>query len=289
MELSYANIKDDGMIHGFLLPRCGRYICICLAASRHFFLSVFPVVLTIAVIPAMSYAQADSGEMVRHQQERERALRESQEVRPDVRLQSQLDRDALMIPEDERPCFKIEKVTLTGQDARRFEWAIEWAGRRGEPFMGRCLGSQGIGVVMRRVQNEIVAQGFITTRVVAQPQDLNDGKLELLLIPGRVDEVRNGENAPWRATYWNTMPLSPGDLLNLRDIEQGLENLQRVPTVEPDIDIQPSELPGESDLLIDWKQRFPLRASLFADDSGSESSGKYQLGGTLSLDHPTTR
>jgi len=51
------------------------------------------------------------------------------------------------------------------------------------------------------------------------------------------------------------------------------------------MEIVPSSRPGESDIEVDWRQRLPLRASLFVDDSGSEGSGKYQGGFTLSLDH----
>lgn len=54
------------------------------------------------------------------------------------------------------------------------------------------------------------------------------------------------------------LPARPGDILNLRDIEQALENFKRVPTAEADIEIVPGEQPGESDLLIKWRQARPV-------------------------------
>ncbi|MGN6985683.1 POTRA domain-containing protein [Neisseria sp. P0008.S010] len=39
----------------------------------------------------------------------------------------------------------------------------------------------------------------------------------------------------WNAAFKNKFPTRSGNLLNLRDLEQGLENLKRLPTVEADL------------------------------------------------------
>ncbi|MEO8627545.1 MAG: ShlB/FhaC/HecB family hemolysin secretion/activation protein, partial [Betaproteobacteria bacterium] len=119
---------------------------------------------------------------------------------------------------------------------------------------------------------------------------LNTGTLTLTLIPGRVHAVRFADGASTRATQWNALPAKAGDLLNLRDIEQALENFKRLPTAEADIQITPAEgtdvAPGESDVVITWKQAFPIRLTLSADDSGTEATGRYQGSATVSIDHP---
>src|SRR5690606_4098992 len=115
-----------------------------------------------------------------------------------------------------------------------------------------CLGAEGINVAMAHVQNAIIAQGYVTTRVLAAPQDLRTGELSLTVIPGRVRAIRFADANP-RAHFLNAVPIQPGDLLNLRDIEQGLENLKRAPTADADIRIEPAEgenaKPGESDIV----------------------------------------
>ncbi|MDR0183485.1 ShlB/FhaC/HecB family hemolysin secretion/activation protein [Lysobacter arvi] len=235
---------------------------------------------------AMAQVGPNAQELLR-QQERERALREQQEQSPDVRLQPRavgIER----LPAEESPCFPIGSIVFEGEDADTFAWALEAANPSDDPALGRCLGTQGINVVMKRVQNAIVAKGYVTTRVLAAPQDLTSGTLSLTVIPGRVRAVRFAAGTDSRATWWNAVPAKPGDLLNLRDIEQALENFQRIPTVAADIQIVPAEgdgvQPGESDLVISWQQRSPFRFGLTLDDSGSESTGKLQGGATLSLD-----
>jgi len=224
------------------------------------------------------------------QQERERQLREQQDISPDVRLPTpDFQSNRLVYPESESPCFTISNVTLSGESAARFQFALSAVTQGNDPAINRCLGAQGINVLMSRVQNAIIARGFVTSRVLAAPQDLNSGLLQLTVIPGKVRKVRFAEDVTARATKWNTLPIQPGDILNLRDIEQGLENFKRIPTTEVDIQIEPADgpdaSPGASDVVIKYQQRFPFRLSLSVDDAGFDSTGKYQTGITLSGDN----
>ncbi|AJQ84985.1 ShlB/FhaC/HecB family hemolysin secretion/activation protein [Xanthomonas oryzae pv. oryzae] len=224
------------------------------------------------------------------QQERERVLREQQEARPDVRLERAPDDGIERLPQNETPCFLIERIVLDGPGADDFRWALTSANTKDDPATGRCFGTDGINLVMKRVQNAVIARGYVTTRVLAAPQDLTGGILTLSLVPGRLHTARFSEPASARAAIANAVPARRGELLNLRDIEQGLENFQRVPTVTADIQIAPAEgqgtEPGESDLAIAWQQRSRLRATLSLDDAGSDATGKLQANGTLSLDNP---
>lgn len=224
------------------------------------------------------------------QQERERQLREQQEISPDVRIPNPASPPELLVyPDSESPCFTISSVSLIGESAAEFQFALSSVTDGNDSAIGRCLGAQGINVAMSRIQNAIIAWGFVTTRVLAAPQDLNSGLLQLTVIPGRVRKIQFAEGVSARATKWNAIPVQRGDILNLRDIEQGLENFKRVPTTEVDIQIEPAEgpdaMPGESDVIIQYQQRFPFRLAISADDAGFDSTGKYQAGVTLSGDN----
>lgn len=240
---------------------------------------------------AWSAAQAAGPEEeLLRQQERERVLRDQLESRPDVRLQATpVDEGVERLPAKESPCFAINDIRLIGEASEQFQWALRAANPKDDPAIGRCLGGGGINLTMKRMQNAIIEAGYVTTRVLAEAQDLNSGVLVLTLVPGRIREIRFEEGTSSRANAWNAMPASPGDLLNLRDIEQALENFKRVPTAEADIKIAPARAadakPGESDVVIAWSQRFPARVSLSVDNSGSKTTGKYQGNVSLSLDN----
>ncbi|PMS36380.1 hemolysin activation/secretion protein [Trinickia symbiotica] len=248
-------------------------------------------VLALAVTPAMAQpaSMVDGSQQELRQRERERALRSQQEAAPNVRLQRPVQAGDERLPEHESPCFRIDRILLEGDAAERFQWAVKAANPANDRATGRCLGSEGISLTMKRVQNAIVARGYVTTRVLAPSQDLTQGTLTLAVIPGRVRRIRFSEGRGRRGTKWNAVPARPGDILNVRDIEQALENFQRVPTVDADIQITPAEgpdaKPGDSDLVIKWKQDFPFRITLSADDAGSKYTGKCQGSVTLSYDN----
>ncbi len=251
----------------------------------------FAVMAALVAAPALGQSVADSAAQELFRREaRERELRRQQERTPDVRL-PRPDTPSLgeRIPEDESPCFPIARIVLAGEAAERFGFALQTTPESAEPILGRCLGSQGINAVLVRIQNAIIAAGFVTTRVLAAPQDLKTGELVLTIIPGRVRAIRFASGTDPRVTLRNALPIVPGDILNLRDIEQGLENLKRPPTAEADIRIEPAQddgaQAGESDLVIDYRQTFPLRLTLSADDGGARATGKNQGGITLSIDN----
>jgi len=243
-----------------------------------------------ALLTSYSAHAAGPDDDLLRQQQRERALRDQLESKPDVRLQAPtLDEGGTRLPAKESPCFAINDIRLISEASEQFQWALKAANPRQDPAIGRCLGGTGINMTMKRIQNAIIEKGYVTTRVLAEAQDLNSGILVLTIVPGRIREIRFAQGTSQRANLWNAMPASPGDLLNLRDIEQALENFKRVPTAEADIQITPARAvdakPGESDVVIKWNQRFPARVSLSVDNSGSKTTGKYQGNVALSLDN----
>jgi len=238
----------------------------------------------VLISAATAQSNTEIARELQRQIERERALRERQESVPDVRLPAAESADPGRLPTDESPCFTIREIVLRSS-APQFAWALAAADTADDPATGRCLGSVGIGRVMTRVQNALVARGYITTRVLAEAQDLSAGTLVLTVVPGRIHSIRFSADSGARANATNALPLRPGDILNLRDIEQGLENLKRVPTAEADIQIVPADETGESDIVIAWKQAFPLRLTLNANDGGTKATGKHLGSVTVSGDH----
>lgn len=229
-------------------------------------------------------------------QEQERRAQEALQQRekaitaPDVRLQNEASS-----PDDRRlaiesPCFPIQELALPPESMQQWSWLLGHADGhttldKPDPVQGRCIGAQGVQTVIDRLQNALIARGFVTSRILAAPQNLQTGQLTLLVLPGRIQEVRWANGAGQRGSRWNTVPLQSGDVLNLRDIEQALENYKRVPTAEADIDIEPAQEPGYSNLVIRHEQAHPFRLSVGMDDSGSRSTGKLQGNATLSYDN----
>lgn len=235
-------------------------------------------------------AQVNGNSVLEHrrQEERTNAIREREENAAGLGKREAVAPVLERIPDDETPCFRIDKIAIRGDVDGKFPWLPDTsAGPNGDDSaIGKCVGGKGLALILRRMQNRLIAEGYITSRVSLEEQDLRSGLLEITLVPGRIRELKLNTDSG-RANLW-AFPARSGDLLNLREIEQGLENLKSLPSTDADIKIVATENPGESDVLIDYRQSFPLRLTLFADDSGTKATGKYQGGVTIAYDNPTS-
>ena len=249
---------------------------------RNIFFTATGLLFTSVASSAEGVAGAE--EQIIIQQQRQKALEQQlTPPKPDVRLSPPSSGFGSIDYPNETPCFPIHKVVLSGEEKLPRWLPIQHLGVEAE---GRCLGAQGINLLMSTLQNRLVDHGYITTRVLAPSQDLKSGVLTLVLVPGYVRQVRLTPDSDRYIQLYSTFPPREGELLDLRDIEQGLENLQRLPTVKAHMEILPGEQPGESDIEVSWKQEKMWRLGASLDDAGTKSTGRYQGGLTLSLDNP---
>lgn len=143
-----------------------------------------------------------------------------------------------------------------------------------------CLSAVAVQNLNTDIQNRLISEGWVTSRVLAPDQSLSDEQLILSLSEGvlthiYVDTKGSDRTHASRANTWTAFPIKKGEPLNLRDLEQGLENLRRLPTASAEISIIPGQEPSTSDVEVKWSQRsFPIRVSISVDDSGSKSTGK---------------
>lgn len=245
------------------------------------------IAVTVNDLWAENVDETSAQEFIRQQQQGQ-AIREKMEKRTDIHLEIQRIDTQKNIPENEFPCFHISQIELAGSGADFFKKTLRMVLKNKDQALGRCLGAEGINVVMTRLQNAIIAKGYITSRVYVGPQDLAKGTLTLTVMAGTVNDISVSDSTSSFVFLWNTAPKFKNNILNLRDIEQALENLKRIPTADADIAILPTKHTEHSgsDLEVSYQQNFPLRFSLSLDDAGSKATGKYQGNVTASLDNP---
>ena len=132
-------------------------------------------------------------------------------------------------------------------------------------------------------QRKLLDKGFVTSQVYIPEQNLNAGTLQFMVMPGRVEDIRYSDSSahgPWRTAF----PVRPGDILNIRDIEQGLEQMKRVSSQSVTMKLLPGTSVGTSIIELSIKQDKPVHGSISFDNSGLESTGVYQGSFTSSFD-----
>ncbi|CAJ0815497.1 ShlB/FhaC/HecB family hemolysin secretion/activation protein [Ralstonia flaminis] len=235
--------------------------------------------------------------------EQEQRLRQQQDARereqtvqvPTVRAQQAEPVEFPALPA-ETPCFRIERFALEvspdlseaarakgasdlPQDA--FTFARAWL----DHYRGQCIGKDGVQLLVKGVSQAILSRGYVTTRVLVPQQNLSSGALHLALVPGLIGEVRFADPA-MRGTWKTAFPVRAGDLLNLRDLEQGLEQMKRVASQDVDMQIEPTQAPGVSDVVISVKRAKPWTVVASVDNSGTKSTGRLQGNLSVSIDNP---
>jgi hemolysin activation/secretion protein len=211
------------------------------------------------------------------------------------------------LPTNETPCWPLHRVELQSHWPSLHYVHIQSVVRQAIALADdapSCLGPQGIDWLVKRAQNELIGLGYITAQVQLPAQDLNQGILHLQLSPNRIrsiDLTASTSLSTLPNISPSTLAVQAGDVLNLRDLEQSLENLRRSPNAEASVQIMPiaptegdgtdgSTSPTSptslSDVRITYQLDRPLRLSLNADDGGSRSTGQLQGSATLSWDNP---
>ena len=132
-------------------------------------------------------------------------------------------------------------------------------------------------------QRKLLDKGFVTSQVYIPEQNLNAGTLQFMVMPGRVEDIRysaSSAHGPWRTAF----SVRPGDILNIRDVEQGLEQMKRVSSQSVTMKLLPGTSVGTSIIELTIKQDKPVHGSISIDNSGLESTGVYQGSFTSSFD-----
>ncbi len=167
----------------------------------------------------------------------------------------------------EKNCFIINRIELEdnflgGQLISEVQKAVA----------GRCVGSAGVQKIAAALQDYYINAVYITTRISIPSQDISKGKLRFQVNAGKIEKtiVEGNDISEWM------LPFQRNDILNIRDIEQGLENLQRVPDVDVKINIEPGTRDGYSIVHIDTHRgkNWSVRASY--NNWGDEETGRYQ-------------
>ena len=227
-----------------------------------------------AVNPIMPMAQQE-------QLQQDREVQQERNLRLDTeRVETVVSEPApINVPSDQNgTSFFIHHIQLDGVP-KEFTFLHKIA-RKNEQ---RTVTVADITNIRNSLQRKLLDRGFVTSQVYIPEQNVNSGTLQFMVLPGRVEDIRystSSAHGPWRTAF----PVRPGDILNIRDVEQGLEQMKRVSSQSVTMKLLPGTSVGTSIIELSIKQEKPVHGSISIDNSGLESTGVYQGSFTASLD-----
>jgi len=195
---------------------------------------------------------------------------------------------------DVEPTFLIHQIEFVGKTVLSQRELAQVT----QPFIGKKLGRNRIGLLLRRLTEAFIAHGYITTRAYLGQQNLSSGVLTIHIVPGRIEgyalnkKVLRPLPPDWKpfdtyggglltdaGTAW-AFPDGPGAVLDLPDLEQGVEQINRLRRNQAQIQILPGQSPGDSVVAITNPYGDRLYYNLGMDNYGSSSTGtiRYRAG-----------
>lgn len=183
------------------------------------------------------------------------------------------------IPNKETACLPIKKVSLI--EDHYLGLSPDFLSEA----EGKCIGVSDIKNLVSDLNKFYQSQGFLTTRVYVPEQNLADGILELRVRPGIVSGFAYNTGAPPDNRILFAFPIDPGDIANLRDLEQGLENFNAPRSQSGKFKLRPGEKPGETIIQIDEKRSLPVHATVTYRNDGTKTSAQHSLETALTVDN----
>ncbi|WP_373558934.1 ShlB/FhaC/HecB family hemolysin secretion/activation protein [Burkholderia sp. HI2714] len=228
--------------------------------------------------PTVQDRERDLDEKARRQQSIEQQMQEWS-AKPEVVAPS-----PVQAPDVGEARFPIEQIEV--RDGARHFREID---RIVERYQGTTMGKTEIFALLRDLTNFYYERGYITTSVSLVEQNLSSGTLILKVNWGYVKGWRiNGqepETIRERMMLTSAMPGMEGAVLNIRNIDQAIENLNGLGKAAK-INVVPAEEVGYSYLDVALERSKPIAVSASIDNSGFSDradQGLYKYGVNFSI------
>ncbi|MEE4896695.1 ShlB/FhaC/HecB family hemolysin secretion/activation protein [Pseudomonas alliivorans] len=250
----------------------------------YLFASRLAVLALLAAAPLSVLAATTPGEQDFIRDRQDRLLEEQRRRLEDLKdlPGKQAEPAAPVAPADTR-CFTINRIELKGADSLS---AAE-RDKLIQPYIGQCLGVPQLNELLKVITDHYIEKGLVTTRAYLPQQDLSKGDLQVLVIEGKLEKLRGAADSGLSARELAmTFPGQEGEMVNLREIEQMVDQLNRLSSNQAQMELTPGEAVGGSDVVVKNTPQKPWRANLSRTNEGQRSTGEQQWNAGLEWDNP---
>lgn len=231
-----------------------------------------------------AYAAPNPGEtdLIRERQDRllDEQRRRLQELKE---LPGKEAKPAQVPTPTETRCFPIKDIELKGAESL----SVRQEKSLLRPYIGQCLGVGQLNELLKVITDVYIDHGLVTSRAYLPQQDLSGGHLKVLVVEGRLEGLKGAPGSKLSARELTmAYPGGVGSLVNLREIEQMVDQLNRLPSIQAQMELAPGKNVGGSEILVKNTLQSPWRAGVSRSNTGQRSTGEQQWGTTFDWDSP---
>ncbi|MFK0209274.1 ShlB/FhaC/HecB family hemolysin secretion/activation protein [Agrobacterium sp. NPDC090283] len=247
--------------------------------KRTFAISLFAGLL--ASEPATAQSPADDFSRWQDQQQQLQRLENLKQVTPDG-VTGRESRASGGDAKSAGPCFHVSRVEIEG--ATRL--AANALGKLTQRYDNRCIGVADITALLKAITDLYLDKGLVTSRAYVPPQDIaGTGLLRLVVVEGTISDIYlNGQPAKRNGSFATAFPGMKGEVANIRDVEQGLDQINRLSSNDAKTSMLPGKEDGTSILNVENKPAKRWYASISNNNLGQKSTGYSQTNVAFGLD-----
>lgn len=155
------------------------------------------------------------------------------------------------------------------------------------PYLNTYLNAEKMGKLVQDLRAYYIEQGYPTTQVkVILGQNLQAGDLKLVVNIGFIEEIiLNEHTSRDKGKIATGFPFFRDKPLYLSYLEQGIDQINNVPSAHATLKILPGLREGGSVILIDNVIHKPIRLDIGGDNFGDAESGKWRWNYNLAIDN----
>ncbi|WP_424244623.1 hemolysin activation/secretion protein [Elusimicrobium posterum] len=156
-----------------------------------------------------------------------------------------------------------------------------------------CMAKDDLQQLQSEVQKMYVDKGYIGARVYFDFTNVKQKLLDVVVDEGFVEDIVMADAATetpldnFRARWQiaDAFPYKKGKILNLRHIEQGLDQINKLSSNNAVMDVRPGDKEGGSVIFINNNKSATTQLTAGYDNSGQSSTGRYKGNISISQDN----
>ncbi|MHC6227070.1 ShlB/FhaC/HecB family hemolysin secretion/activation protein [Pseudomonas sp. X10] len=243
----------------------------------------FAVLWLSLLIAPLATANDPASQQLRDQQQQIQQLERQQRLQQwQRRAQPRESIDADAPPQQDQRCWPVSAVRLAGNrrlPGQKLEEALR-------PLIRPCMGVNDINQLLKAITERYVQAGYPTSRPFLAHSPQPGAPLDIQIVEGFVESVELAD-PELPLSLRGAFPELLGRPLYLPDLEQGLDQLNRLRAFDLGADLLPGQFEGGTRVVIQPRRvdpRWHLDSSY--DNRGSPLTGRHRLGLGLGLDSP---
>lgn len=187
-----------------------------------------------------------------------------------------------IIPQNEKKGSRINKIIVEGNTILPEKTLKELENK----YIGK-YGGKNVVNFLKELENNYLKKGYIATRVKLdiKNSDFKEGIITYKVIEGKVEaikfkEARKSDKRRIKASF----PLENGDIINIRDLDQGIDNLNSVSCNNAKFDLVPGNQLGTTIVEVENQRNKKISGTINYNNLGQETTGNERAKVSLTIE-----